>query len=299
MKIFHSQYGVGSASEPFLDGGIRVVQVEFACGVRKFIYPDAFNSGIIAELDSKKMQSINNTHDDNFKLRLHNLMKKYVEDFKEKANFPFVVSNSIPIIWFGDINEYIKSKLKVVTIGLNPSDKEFPVENGRFNFVELDEDVTGEGLRNLEETLNQYFYKNPYKWFNKYDRILSFVNSSYHSENGSAIHIDVCSAIATNPTWGKLGKKEKKIIENEVLFKELFSLLQPHLVFASIGRSVFEKVFYDWNFVLTENFPGNNYIDIYKKGESVIINGTNMKGVPFGGIKEEYVKNIVSKIFKG
>ena len=206
--------------------------------------------------------------------------------------------NGAWIIWFGDINEYIKSKLKVVTIGLNPSDKEFPVENGRFNFVEFDEDVTGGSLRNLEETLNQYFYKNPYKWFNKYDRILSFVNSSYHGENGSAIHIDVCSAIATNPTWGNLSKKEKKAIENEALFKELFLLLEPNLAFASINRSIFERLFYDWNLVLTENFPGNNYIDIYKMGESVIINGTNLKGVPFGGIREECVKSVICKMLK-
>lgn len=35
----------------------------------------------------------------------------------------------MPILFFGDGNEYFSSELKVITLGLNPSRAEFPEED--------------------------------------------------------------------------------------------------------------------------------------------------------------------------
>jgi hypothetical protein len=41
-----------------------------------------------------------------------------------------VVPHSMPILFFGDLDKYKKSKnLKVITVGLNPSNREFPPES--------------------------------------------------------------------------------------------------------------------------------------------------------------------------
>ena len=38
--------------------------------------------------------------------------------------------NIFPIKWFGDRNAYMKSLVKIITVGLNPSDKEFREKDG-------------------------------------------------------------------------------------------------------------------------------------------------------------------------
>ncbi len=37
----------------------------------------------------------------------------------------FVVKPSVPILFFGESNRYRQSKLRVITVGLNPSKSEF------------------------------------------------------------------------------------------------------------------------------------------------------------------------------
>jgi hypothetical protein len=48
-------------------------------------------------------------------------------------NLEYVVSESIPIPYFGDVRAFLDSKLRVFTAALNPSDREFPVRDPRFD----------------------------------------------------------------------------------------------------------------------------------------------------------------------
>lgn len=48
---------------------------------------------------------------------IETLLNAYIEDFKAKQ-CSVVVPNSIPIVWFGDIEAYFKSQVKIVTIAL-------------------------------------------------------------------------------------------------------------------------------------------------------------------------------------
>lgn len=45
--------------------------------------------------------------------------------FKQLNYKHSIVSNSVPIIWFGNVEKYLESELKVITVSLNPSDIEF------------------------------------------------------------------------------------------------------------------------------------------------------------------------------
>ena len=65
---------------------------------------------------------------------LYEIIERYYEDFsaKQKTLSKIVVKDSFPIVWFGNIEKYRRSKIKVLTIGLNPSHNEFPKANGEF-----------------------------------------------------------------------------------------------------------------------------------------------------------------------
>ena len=110
---------------------------------------------------------------------LDKLLKEYVNDFINKKDYPFVVSNSIPIVWFGNLNSYEKSNTRILTIGLNPSKEEFPLNNlPRFNII--DENLLKISNSTLINTLNDYFKINPYKrWFLKYNKLLNSIDASY------------------------------------------------------------------------------------------------------------------------
>ena len=64
---------------------------------------------------------------------LNKIIEEYIIDFIAKRNDPalkkVIVENSIPIIWFGNINKYLDSEKRILTVGLNPSNIEFPEDN--------------------------------------------------------------------------------------------------------------------------------------------------------------------------
>jgi hypothetical protein len=87
----------------------------------------------------------------------------------------FVVSNSIPIPYFGNVAAFLDSPLRVLTAALNPSDREFPASGPRFDVPK--------GLRGpveLEEELGMYFRRNPYRgWFGSFEPVLNGLDASY------------------------------------------------------------------------------------------------------------------------
>ena len=84
------------------------------------------------------------------------LSKTTIKHFNEVKENEWVVKPSIPILYFGDLNHYFNSKLKIITVALNPSNKEFPLEGKpRFSFcpAELSESDADKYM----QTLSQYF----------------------------------------------------------------------------------------------------------------------------------------------
>ena len=75
-----------------------------------------------------------NALEDNMEEKLYEIMREYYSDFLKKQGSIPIVKDSFPIVWFGNTRRYFHSKIKVVTIGLNPSKREFPDHNPDLRF---------------------------------------------------------------------------------------------------------------------------------------------------------------------
>lgn len=155
---------------------------------------------------------------------LSNLLEEMRGHFKNHQDNKAVVQSSIPILFFGDLDAYRNSKKRILTVALNPSDKEF--SEARF-------DVSPSTLSNDSryiKTLSEYFESNPYRfWFNHFEKLLQTIGASYYSRTSRpnfatitpdaetdfnrALHTDVCSPIATSVTWSKLKSKEDTLLK--------------------------------------------------------------------------------------
>ena len=150
-----------------------------------------------------------------------------------------VTPNSLPIPFFGDLSAYRNSPLRILTAALNPSQIEFP-ETGAPRF---DVPSGRRGPEELQAELSGYFKLNPYKsWFLNFEKVLIGMSATYGGKMSigqrmpnTALHIDMCSPIATSPTWSKLSSDEKipllKFGNN--IFWQLLYALQPHVVLCS------------------------------------------------------------------
>jgi hypothetical protein len=175
----------------------------------------------------------------------------------------------IPIPWFGDSDAFFDSKLKIVTVGLNPSGIEFRKSrdkreksiNGkwqkRFSIVD-----TKYSVNQLKKVLDSYFDTNPYMdWFDNFEYVLKGANASYFKNENkhTALHLDFCSPIATEPTWSKLGAQNKKkpktkltrkqerdeksklTVEGQSLFNRTLEILAPDIIIFGVGYGHLKK----------------------------------------------------------
>ena len=153
----------------------------------------------------------------------------------------FVVSNAVPIPYFGDCAAYLQSDLRIVMAALNPSDAEFT----RAGTARFDLDLGLSGPLGLEGVLSEYFKRNPYtEWFSSFEPVLNGMGASYSGKmdkevkySRTALHLDMCSPIATSPTWSKLPTPSRDRLTNmgKEVFEELLIALKPHIVIASVG----------------------------------------------------------------
>jgi hypothetical protein len=164
--------------------------------------------------------------------------------YNRAGDNPCVVRPSIPILYFGDRDAYLRSPLKVITVGLNPSRCEFP-EGDRFARFRQAEHVCPGVLhgRFYEEylaALNEYFHLMPYRrWFNAFEPLLNGMEGSYYAGQAStAMHTDLCSPLATDPTWGGLTPKEQgKLRPDGVkLWLQLADYFAPDVILISVAQ---------------------------------------------------------------
>ena len=250
---------------------------------------------------------------------LYEIMREFYGDFlKKKESIPEVIVNdSFPIVWFGDMRRFCHSKIKVVTIGLNPSNSEFPIDNPELRFPEAHEAFEQGRMGRVCDSLNGYFNCNRepfWDWFIAYERALGFMpfGATYGGEKSRcptaenfAIHLDFFSAIATCPTYGKLRKMQRKTLENTELFEKLYAYLTDNWdgdppiltlfstskdeICAHFGLTTKNKFYekrYDKNALKVEAFELNNKVYIWGK--------PNIK--PFQGVTDEILKESLQEI---
>ena len=157
--------------------------------------------------------------------------------FGRAAALPSHVSPSIPILFFGNLQAYCTSKTRVLTVGLNPSLREFPTDDP-FRRFPLAKGVTaGEPCRYLD-ALSAYFRTEPYDWFGAFEPLLNGLEASYYEGQASTVlHTDICSPVATNPTWSRLDPSVQKELEKygRPLWHSLLRKLRPQVVIVSVA----------------------------------------------------------------
>ena len=237
--------------------------------------------------------------------QLYEILQAYCADFNEKRkNYPdMIVDNSIPIVWFGDLEKYQASPVKIVTVGLNPSWHEFWEKSGvpltikRFREIDLSK-PNENNLEELRLTLNEYFQANPFRqYFGGNEFVLHYVGGSYGGKmfgaetNITAVHVDVFSALATVQFFTKC-----PICFDTKLFQKLFDYLSPDVVLASIGKNYGEAWQaiggkYFWLNPKNDIFGGKykNKLEAYRSEGRLIVYGKNNQA-PFKINKEIFEK---------
>ena len=173
---------------------------------------------------------------------IKNMLKEHYNRFKNKD---FVVKPSFPILYFGNLERYSKSGIRVVTVGKNPSYWEF--FDGCKYSTKLRFPKWNGDFERIEDTLNPYFETNPYtKWFGTYEYVLEGMGASYGGKYDDkqrfiniAIHTDICSPLATSPTWNDIegGCKKELSKDGFKIWCELIeSVLQPNIILISISK---------------------------------------------------------------
>lgn len=158
-----------------------------------------------------------------------------------------IVPDSIPILWFGNFEKYILSKIKIITVSLNPSDNEFKLMNTdpystKYRFPSYIGTVNS-----MYTSYNEYFLKKPYdSWFKaSFKSVLeSFDASHYDNSTNIALHTDIGSPYATNPTWSGLSPYDRQKLEplGSISWHNLTKILEPDVILFSASYSFEKKI---------------------------------------------------------
>ena len=179
-------------------------------------------------------------------MNLDHPIKSAWDSFDRLSNREWVVKPSVPIAFFGDSNAYQASRLRIVTVGLNPSLHEFPSNHPFTRFPQL-QYADRRDLLTYREALNDYFRIAPYsKWFKRsFESMLNGLGASFCGEHEStALHTDICSPIATLRTWSRLNAAERNALEEDgvQIWHDLIESLNPHLVLISVAVAHLDKI---------------------------------------------------------
>lgn len=221
-----------------------------------------------------------------------------------------VVNPSVPILFFGDSERYFRSPLRVITVGLNPSGVEFP-EDDPFRRFRRARHVypgilSGQFYSDYLDALNEYFRCDPYQgWFNAFEPLLIGMEGSYYDGQPNAVlHTDLCSPLATDPTWGSpdwnklTDGREKLAKEGLQLWLRLARHLAPDVVLISVARRYLKRLDFpdlrDWETICTVERT-NPYL---VKAREIEITGGKKTLVVFGQAAEKPF-GTVSDIAKG
>lgn len=245
------------------------------------------------------------TSKDSFKPLIEDVWSQY----SLCESLQFVVKPSIPILFFGDHKRYSTSHTKIVTLGLNPSNREFPSGNSFLRFPQAETFLKGDvNCDSYKQTLSDYFRVNPYSgWFSSYEPILNGMGSSYYeTEQNTALHTDICTPFATNPTWSHLQMEEKNALSKQgfLLWRNLISVLEPNVILISVAQRYIEdlELTEPWKTIYTieRKRPYSIKISWTKlaNGKKVLLVFGNAAQKPFGSVSNIDKKKIGQKIME-
>jgi hypothetical protein len=139
--------------------------------------------------------------------------------------------------------------MRVITVGLNPSREEFPSSDPWRRFPEGSQiDSATPDMAPYLESLNRYFNsdREPYmRWFGMaFGALLRGLDAGYGgSLANTALHTDLCSPLATDPTWSGLSRTEQHSLRDGYpLWHKLVDILEPHVIVMSVAERHLQHV---------------------------------------------------------
>ena len=155
--------------------------------------------------------------------------------------------SAMPILYFGDPEAYVASPVRIVTVGLNPSQAEFPLGPlpGEPNLTD-DPWQRFPGAAGCSApgpdyllALNAYFHIKPYRWFDNFSPLLAGMQATYHScgPASTALQTDLCTPVPTTPTWSDLDQEDRVLLgaHGYSLWWALMARLRPDVVVVSVA----------------------------------------------------------------
>ena len=215
-----------------------------------------------------------------------------------------MVRPSVPILWFGDSVAFSHSGVRVVTVGLNPSRVEFP-EDDRFLRFPTARLLTAPPATAMQRiayvgALDSYFRSAPYRrWFDQgFERVLNGLSATYYEGFPNvALHTDLLSPLATDPTWGGLAQEDRASLVRggPPLWHKLIRVLQPDVIVASVAREHLDRILFPrlgrWRVVHTvdRDHPFvTEAVDIeVVPGKRTLLAFGRCVSIPFGSVSHE------------
>ena len=168
--------------------------------------------------------------------------------YRNAAAMPARVSPAMPILYFGNLDSYLSSEIRVVTVGLNPSLHEFPSDSPFSRFPRA-KCVLPDDTDQYLAALSDYFRVEPYSsWFSAFEPMLNGLGASYYNGHTSAaLHTDICSPVATQPTWSGLRFATRRALEEDggPLWHNLLTELRPQIVMLSVAKRHLSRIQFD------------------------------------------------------
>jgi hypothetical protein len=153
-----------------------------------------------------------------------------------------VLHTSVPVLYFGDLSSYFSSPLRVIAAALNPSDAEFPNSRPEARFPGASERTPSRHFA----AMNGYFDHDPlWRWFKHFDVLLEGLGAGFRAGRRSrALHTDVCSPFATDPTYSRLSWDQQRELERVglPLWSDLVDLLDPHVIVFSGSEPLRQRI---------------------------------------------------------
>lgn len=231
---------------------------------------------------------------------MESLIKEAWTVFGKVQDAAYIVKPSIPILFFGDSQRYFSSPLKVITVGLNPSAAEFPTEDPFKRFRHAQHISPGiresQYFAGYRHALNDYFRCAPYKrWFNAFEPLLNGMGTSFYDGlTSTALHTDLCSPLATDPTWSGLAADARMQLaaDGTPLWHRLVRHLAPDLILISVARRHLGTIDFpflqEWETIYTIERTNPYYIEaqeieVTAEKKTVLVFG-QAANTPFGKI---------------
>ena len=135
----------------------------------------------------------------------------------------------------------------MVTVGLNPSLREFPEDSPFRRFPGCAEITAVDNERYLQGLCSYFRFRPYHRWFQSYEVALGGAEASYYpGKPSTALHTDIASPVATNPTWSKLGESERSALQEKggTIWRRLLKILKPQMVMLSVAREHLSRIDY-------------------------------------------------------